>query len=212
MIIGILGFIGSGKGTLSTELVRNHGFVQDSFAASVKDICATVFGWPRHLLEGDTVESREWREEVDIWWANKLDIVNFSPRYALQFVGTDVFRKVLHEDIWMLTLQNRLLKNSGADVVISDVRFKNEVKFLQDNNGILVRVRRGADPVWYSTAALANEGNQLAETAMRGVYSEVHQSEWGWAGCNADYTIENNGSLADLQHNIETLLNAINRK
>ena len=58
MIIGICGLIGSGKGTVADILEQEHGFIKVSFADSLKDAVAAVFGWPRSLLEGDTEESR----------------------------------------------------------------------------------------------------------------------------------------------------------
>ena len=84
MIVGLVGFIGSGKGTVASQLVDDYNFRQDSFASTLKDACSVIFGWPRHMLEGDTKESREWREVVDPWWSKKLSMPNFSPRLALQ--------------------------------------------------------------------------------------------------------------------------------
>ena len=65
MIIGICGLIGSGKGTVADILVEEHKFEKISFADKLKDGVATVFNWDRSMLEGDTKESREWREKVD---------------------------------------------------------------------------------------------------------------------------------------------------
>ena len=56
MIIGLVGFIGSGKDTVASRFI-SYGCVKDSFAAPLKDACAAIFGWPRELLEGDTVDS-----------------------------------------------------------------------------------------------------------------------------------------------------------
>ena len=69
MIIGICGFIGAGKDTAADYLVNFHSFRRDSFAATLKDSVAAVFGWNRELLEGRTKEAREWREQVDPRWA-----------------------------------------------------------------------------------------------------------------------------------------------
>ena len=59
-IIGICGFIGSGKDTAADYLVNFHGFRRDSFAATLKDAVGAVFGWDRELLEGRTKEARAW--------------------------------------------------------------------------------------------------------------------------------------------------------
>jgi ferredoxin len=62
MIIGICGLIGSGKGTVADVLV-DQGFTKVSFADKLKDGVSTIFGWNRAMLEGDTDESRQWREQ-----------------------------------------------------------------------------------------------------------------------------------------------------
>jgi hypothetical protein len=209
MIVGLLGFIGSGKGTVASQLVSEYNFRQDSFAASLKDACAMMFDWPRHMLEGDTTESREWREIVDPWWSEKLGIPNFSPRYALQIMGTDVLRNHFHQDLWFITVQNRIRKNPNQHVVISDVRFPNEIKFIQDQGGTLVKINRGPSPVWYETALLANKGNSLAKEAMTKTYSSAHFSEWAWVGSKIDYELNNNDSLEFLEGQVREILTTI---
>ncbi len=207
MIIGLLGFINSGKGTVASQLVNNFNFRQDSFAASLKDACSAIFDWPRHMLEGDTTESREWREIVDPWWSEKLGIPNFSPRLALQVIGTDALRNNFHEDLWFLTLQNRIRKNPEQHVVISDVRFPNEIKFIQEQGGILVRINRGPTPVWYETALMANKGNTLAKEVMNKTYSTAHFSEWAWVGMPVNYEINNDSTVVDLEMNLNNFIN-----
>ena len=125
MIVTISGNLGAGKDTLASHLCTHHGFVKFSFAAAVKDNVARIFSWPRHLLEGDTQESREFRETVDDWWAEKLDMPDFTPRKILQEYATDVMRHHFHYDIWLLSLV-RELESCKDDVVITDCRFLNE--------------------------------------------------------------------------------------
>lgn len=209
MIVGILGFINSGKGTVASQLVSKHNFKQDSFAASLKDACSTMFDWPRHLLEGDTKESREWREVEDKWWSAKLNIERFTPRMALQLIGTDVLRGHFNQDMWFLTLENRIRKNPDQDIVISDVRFPNEVKFVQDLGGTLIQVTRGALPVWYETALLANKGNSLAKDVMTKTYSDAHYSEWAWVGSKVQYEISNNNTLESLKSQVQEITTRI---
>jgi len=209
MIVGLLGFINSGKGTVASQLVNDFNFRQDSFASSLKDACSAIFDWPRHLLEGDTTESREWREVVDPWWSEKLGIPNFSPRLALQVIGTDSLRNNFHEDLWFLTLQNRIRKNPDQHVVISDVRFPNEIKFIQEQGGFLVRINRGSLPVWYETALMANKGNMLAKEVMTKTYSSAHYSEWAWVGSKIHYELNNNGTLESLQSQVRDILKEI---
>jgi hypothetical protein len=39
------------------------GFTPCLLPEGVKDVAAEMFGSPRHMLEGDTQQSREWREQ-----------------------------------------------------------------------------------------------------------------------------------------------------
>ena len=106
-IVGICGLIGHGKDTVAGYLIENN-FQRISFAGVLKDACANIFGWDRILLEGNTPESRVFREQVDEWWAKRLDIPNFTPRWALQHVGTDVFRMNFHPDIWVAACERQV--------------------------------------------------------------------------------------------------------
>ena len=144
MLIGLLGRIGSGKGTVAEELVNTYGFRQDSYASTLKDMTAVLFNWDRAMLEGDTSESREAREQVDVWWSDKLGIKDFTPRLALQLIGTNVFRNNFHQDIWLLSVMARY--KDGENVVISDCRFPNEVQAIRDLGGRIIQVDRGEEP------------------------------------------------------------------
>lgn len=209
MIVGLVGFIGSGKGTVASQLVEEYNFRQDSFASSLKDACSSIFGWPRNMLEGDTAESRRWREEPDPWWAHSLSYPGFSPRIALQQMGTNVIRDNFNDNIWLLSVLNRYERNKTQNVVISDVRFPNEIKFIQENGGKLIQISRGEQPVWYETAVLANRGNSVALEAMKKTYPSVHFSEWAWAGVNPDYHITNNGTLEELKSQVKDMVSGI---
>jgi len=206
MLVGISGFIGCGKSTVADQLTGQHNFRKDSFATSLKDACALMFDWPRYMIEGDTKESREWREQVDTWWAQKLNIPNFSPRLALQLIGTDALRNHFNEGIWFMTLENRIRKNPDQHVVISDVRFPNEVEFIKSQGGIMVRVDRGPTPVWFETALMANKGNSLAKEAMTKTYSNAHFSEWAWVGSKFDYVVNNDGTLENLHSQVKEIV------
>lgn len=206
MIIGISGFINSGKGTVGTYLTEKFGFRKDSFAASLKDACAVMFDWPRDMLEGETAESRLWREVTDLWWSEKLGIKDFSPRLALQLLGTDVFRHHFNESIWFLTLENRIRKAPDQNVVISDVRFPNEINFIQNQGGIMVRVNRGILPDWHDIAVAANSGDTSAKESMAKNYPTVHLSEWAWLGQKFDFVINNNTTIKDLNIQVEGII------
>lgn len=203
LIIGVVGFIGSGKDTAADYLVNFHNFRKESFAGTLKDAVSAVFGWDRTLLEGRTKEAREWREQVDPWWAKRLDMPTLTPRWILQYWGTEVCRKGFHDDIWIASLE-RKLQTSKDNIVVSDCRFPNEISAIRRAGGKIIWVQRGLLPDWYDHAVLANKGYNvgLNEMKIRG----IHASEWSWIGSEFDQIIDNNGSIEDLYGQLSKLL------
>jgi len=203
MIVGICGFIGSGKDTVADYLVNTHEFRRQSFANTLKDAVAAVFGWDRTMLEGRTKEAREWREEVDEWWAERLAMPTLTPRWVLQYWGTDLCRKNFHDDIWIASLENKL-RQSKDNIVVSDCRFPNEVESIRNAGGTIVWVKRGELPEWYDSAIEANKGSNyhINDLKMR----KIHASEWAWIGTQFDYEIENNGSIDELFERVESIV------
>lgn len=177
-IIGLCGFAGSGKSTAANFLVREHGFTRLSFATAVKDITAILFGWDRERLNGTTPQDRLWREEPDLFWSARMQRP-WTPRIALQFVGTDLCRQHVHENIWaeQVVAQIRRL-GPTAKVIIDDVRFVNEIQTLRGIGAHLLIVHRQYD------------GNTIFPTAEHALLWEqapilpssipLHPSEWNW--------------------------------
>jgi len=206
MIVGLVGFIGAGKGTVADLLVERHNFFKESYANSLKDACSIIFGWDREMLEGITPESRAWREQKDEWWSNKLGR-EFSPRLALQLMGTEAGRDVFHPDLWVHTVMRRCEQAPWNNYVIADVRFPNEIKAIRDSGGRVIRVRRGDDPEWF---ALARECNlQNTPELMRNAYQDVHYSEWAWIGSEYDIVMDNNCSLDELKIRVDKIVDSL---
>lgn len=211
-VVGILGFKGSGKDTAGEYLIREHGFEVESFANPLKDLLSAVFGWDRELLEGNTIDSRTWRETPDEWWEKKLDWSNsigkylgrFTPRAAMQLIGTDVLREHFDRDIWIKSLEARI--QGKPKVVITDCRFPNECKLVTSLNGLLFRVKRGPEPEWFDLAVKTANSDEEYRPEMALAYPTVHVSEWCWLSEPA-HVIENNGTLKELYESIECLMN-----
>jgi len=203
MIIGICGLIGSGKDTAADYLVNFHEFRRESFASTLKDAVSAVFGWDRTMLEGRTKSAREWREQVDPWWADRLNMPNLTPRWVLQYWGTEVIRDGFHDDMWIASLENKL-RNSQDSIVISDCRFPNEIKSIQSQGGRIVWVQRGITPHWYDIAAKANSGDSKAAKWLKD--NGIHPSETSWAGTRFDVVIDNNGTIEELYAAVKNLV------
>ena len=210
IIVGVCGFQGSGKDTVADYLVNVHGFRRISFAGTLKDAVSAIFGWDRELLEGRTKESRDWREKVDKWWANKLNMPHLTPRWVLQYWGTEVARKAFHDNIWIHSVEHKLA-NISDNVVISDVRFPNEIKSIKDAGGMIIRTHRGPDPEWYHAAEIVNNGPTMnlswaSNKAFLDNY-KIHVSETSWIGTDFDAILDNDGTIDDLYNQINQLLN-----
>jgi hypothetical protein len=208
MIIGVCGFIGSGKDTIADYLTNFHGFRRESFANTLKDAVSYVFGWDRTMLEGRTKQAREWREQVDPWWSERLNMPDLTPRLMLQLWGTEVCRNGFHDDIWIASLENKMRKTSD-NIVISDVRFPNEILAIKNAGGQVVRVVRGADPEWYQDAWNVNQGPTNMSWSISKLNMErrkIHASETAWIGKGIDIEIDNNGTIDDLFKQIKSLV------
>lgn len=209
MIISISGLIGSGKDTIADYLCTVHGFKRLSFASSLKDAVSSVFGWPRDLLEGSTKSSREWREQVDPWWSERLNIPHLTPRWVLQYWGTDVLRKNFHDDIWIASIEYKL-RSSKDDIVITDCRFKNELDAIKKSGGITIRANRGPLPEWYDAAVSFNKGEwgNISWSRSKSKLDRlgIHASEYSSVGLEYDYQVDNNGTIDELHEQINQLL------
>lgn len=139
MIIGVTGKKYSGKDTLADYLVDKYNFKKYTFAEPLKQCCKVLFTLNDNQFLGDE------KEKIDIRW-------NRTPRQMLQFIGTDMIRKHMNEfipvdeDFWILSLLEKI-KNDFEDytkenIVISDVRFPNEEKFIHKLNGIILKIDR----------------------------------------------------------------------
>jgi hypothetical protein len=203
MIIGVCGFIGSGKDTVADYLVNFHEFRRESFASTLKDAVANVFGWDRTMLEGRTKEAREWREQIDSWWAERLAMPTLTPRWVLQYWGTEVCRRGFHDDIWIASLENKL-RSTQDNVVVSDCRFPNEISSIRSAGGKIIWVNRGELPDWYDTAVAANQGHNWAVQDLK--LRKIHASETSWVGTEFDAVVDNNGTIDELYQQIQKLV------
>jgi hypothetical protein len=209
MIIGVVGFKGSGKDAFGQHFVDQHSFKLESYANPLKDALASIMVWERDLLEGSTKESRAWRETPDQYWS-KVFGKPVTPRWTMQHFGTEVVRGHFLADMWVESMRKRLLEaqERGEDVVVTDCRFPNEIALIRDLGGVVVRVRRGDEPRWWNIAVRANKGCPISKLLVRYWY-KIHPSEFSWIGEKMDFTIENDSDLAGLNRKSDSLLQAI---
>lgn len=201
----LVGFAGSGKNTVGEYLVDRYGYTGLSFADALKDAVAAIFCWDRILLEGNTPEARIWRETVDVWWANRLGIPEFTPRWMLRNFGTEIMREHFNPNIWISNVERRLLDLGDKPWVVFDGRFPNEINLVtQTFGGESVWVRRGPKPDYWLTAQAANTGRHTAiiDLKERG----IHPSEYAWIGTPIEREISNDGTIEDLHGAVDDWL------
>lgn len=193
IVVGIYGYIGSGKDTVANRLVQKHGFTKLAFADALKDVVAAVFGWDRAMLNGDTPENRLWRETSD-------PTRGLSPREAMQRIGTDLFRNHWSQDTWINAMRYRI-QNTQGNIVITDCRFQNEIDLITELGGQVVRVLRTI-PEWETVAKRAVQMDLDAQLVLKS--AGIHPSEWSQVGFQHSTLVLNFGTLEDLYAIIDT--------
>ena len=194
MIIVCCGFSNSGKDQVAKRLIDKHNFIKISFATVLKDVLSVLFCWNRDMIEGNTKESREWRENVDEWWSEKLNIHNFTPRWAMQNIGTELFRNHFNPNIWIFALEKKLETLKDKNVVITDCRFENEYKFLKNTYSEIefLYIERSKPPSWFYDKLFP---------------IDLHVSEYEWINyIDNSIKITNYGTIDDLNETVDKIV------
>ncbi len=151
MIIGAVGKIGSGKTTVAKWLEDEFGFKRFAFADSL-------------------------REYIDKYF--KINPNNKQKnRFVLQGLGEFV-RNEIDEDFWIKKLHEQIVYFSKDNVIIEDVRYFNEAKYIKNNGGFLLKIERD-------------------------VPTMDHPSENNNIDC--DFVLKNEGSLDDFHYKFSEL-------
>lgn len=109
----------------------------------------------------------------------------YSVRELLQYYGTEIVRNKHDDNFWVNSTIKKALEISDLNthVIITDVRFDNEIKVIQENNGKVFSIVRDS----------AN------------MESDSHISESGISDYQSVLFIENNDTLDDLRNIIQTM-------
>lgn len=207
-IIALVGFKGSGKDTVGAILKRKYGFRTTSFAHALKRALCVMFDWQPRMLEGVTPASRTWRETPDAWWSEKLGR-EITPRSMMQEFGTQLVRHRLDSSFWVHRTELEL-NQMPESVVVTDARFPDEIAMIRSKGGIIVRVDRGENPNWVSHATWINQQPRWIQKLMLMLFmphvAAVHESERAWLGQKVDHVISNQGTLAELEAQVDQLM------
>lgn len=169
MLIGVLGKKMHGKDTIANYMCTFYKFQRIAFADTLKQTCASLFGFTYRQLYKDK------KEEVDPTWG-------ITPREAMQYMGTEVVRKGMSnlipgigENFWIKCMEKRLKDcYSNTNVVISDVRFQNEVDFIHSMGGKVIKVEREFEE---ESLNFVNHESELAIDKITNYDFLVHNKE-----------------------------------
>jgi hypothetical protein len=117
-------------------------------------------------------------------------------RQFLQQRGTEEGRMKYGENIWVNILNELIIqyeKRGIEFVFITDCRFENEVKFIHDNNGVVIKI-------------VAGDRNKEAMIGKE--MEQRHQSE-DVNGLKFDYMIDNSNGQKDLTETLEDITTSI---
>lgn len=176
-IVAFAGRKQSGKTTCSEAVAEifDRIFGSDSsviynFADPLKkDICMNILGLTHDQCYGSDDSKNEL---VDCYWDNK----QLSAREVMQFVGTDIFRK-MQTGVWANATINKITKENPPLAIIADCRFPNEVEAIKKAGGIVIKLTRNP-----------HNSNHDSETALD--QDKYDQSNFDIVILNHNMTIE----------------------
>jgi len=122
-------------GYYKANMGEGHSVKIYNFADPLKqEICMNIFGLTHQQCYGEDADKNT---ITDIVWEGK----NLTAREVMQFVGTDLFRK-MKNDVWTSATLNRINNEKPDLAIIADCRFPNEVEAIQDANGLVIKLTR----------------------------------------------------------------------
>jgi hypothetical protein len=190
-LIMFVGNAGSGKST-AAGIMHKYGFKEDMFATALKKFAISA-GFTYDQVYGTQ--------------AQKLIINEFwgiSAREFLQKFGSEVCRVALPNAIPNMKMDDRTLWARIIEqkilqfplLVLSDGRFPDEAKLVEDHNGIIIRITRQCTCTVRCdgpcVVVVGNHGDHVSETSMEDIV--------------ADYHISNDSTISELEQDLWHIL------
>jgi hypothetical protein len=169
MIIGITGRSGAGKDVVGS-FITSHGFSRLAFAGQVKHMCSVIFD-----LDMKYFCDPKLKDKMNMRYGK-------TPRQLMQTFATDFIRDKIDSNFWIHRIESFL----DGDIVITDVRFDNELDMVKREGGIIIRVERNG----------GRDDDHISEIVPK----------------YADYVISNNSDLDSLKMQVDRLMKKIVNK
>lgn len=178
MIIGLIGYKGSGKSFVAKRLVDRHGFTCLPMAKLLKDMLRAL-GLNENQISGSEKET-----PCDLLGGK-------TPRWAMQSLGTEWGRRMIHDEIWVRAWQHN---RPPGDVVCDDIRFPNELTRLTPMGAHFIRIKRpGHDPTY-------------RQHFYQVWLPKAHASESYVSSLPTNYTIINNSTMEAVERGIDHIV------
>jgi hypothetical protein len=141
-LIGLGGYATSGKDVVADLLVKEFGYHKTFMSAPLE---AALIALNPIIFPSSKLRYAEFHRSAGYEETKK----NVEVRTLLQKLGTEVGRKLIHEDVWVEVVFRDILTwlNEGKKVVVTGIRYPNELVALRALNGTAVWVDRGRAPV-----------------------------------------------------------------
>lgn len=178
MIIGLSGYAQTGKDTIANYLIKNYGFTRVAFADPIREAVYKLnpkinIADMRGVSLATAVDSLGWET---------VKVESEDARWLLQRMGTEVGREIFGDNFWV---DQAMKKAVGHDkVVITDVRYPNELEAILGHSGTVWRVIKD------DTGAVNR-----------------HASESALDGYDFEYIIFNNDTIESLYESVDSFMN-----
>ena len=222
---------------LKLDYSYKSNWKQVAFADKLKDIICILINCNRDQLENESFKSKELGEEWWYWYMERdggyspiildyltttkkqlknyegLELIKPTPRFLMQYVGTNLFRNQLHPSIWVNSLmaeyKSKLSSNNPVDdldweprfiypnFIITDTRFENELEAVKKKGGITIRVNRPCKICG---------GSGYHKMSCPVSKSGEHESETILDSAEFDYVIDNNSDIQSLIEKVRIIL------
>ncbi len=142
-IIAFAGRKQSGKTTCSEFVAKYYnGLIEPINSAKIynfadplkKDICINILGLSHEQCYGEDIDKNT---NTDIYWND----TQLTAREVMQFVGTDIFRK-MKPDVWAGATISKIQREQPQLAIIADCRFPNEVEAVKNAGGFVIKLTR----------------------------------------------------------------------
>ena len=152
-------------------------YENEKFAKPLKQMIASMTGESMEYLETTTFKDALLPSQWDI------DGTPQTGRDLMIMIGHGL--RQLQPNIWVNAMDERFLNNPNP-IIITDVRYRNEIEWIRSNNGVVVHIVRGK----------TKENRNLAEQQLDGYRGH-------------DVILENNAGLWDLRDKVRVFCDSL---